>query len=609
MACNLCLCKKIVYVVCLFNSWLYFLAQFCKNPMNQENAGYGDNQKLLHQGSGTIPALADEELMGEDDDYDDLYSDVNVGESFFQAHNQPQAPAQVGGSIQTQNSTVSEPRMAVVSGGGVEAKYHNGISGPETRSDTYPQGSSFGPKRMNVDVQSNQPNKVNPQGSTSIVLNTHSFSGNAVNVPEPPPVHNNPYGGAPQGAQQIPVSQTSVNPSAMVNRSPTQPFVVDNGNTMLFVGELHWWTTDAEIESVLSQYGRVKEIKFFDERVSGKSKGYCQVEFYDSAAAAACKEGMNGFVFNGKACVVAFASPETLKQMGANFTGRNQGQNQMQNRRPLNEGMGRGNNNNNNNNNMNTQNGDGGRNFGRGGGFARGGQGMGNRGGHWGGAARGRGMNNMANGAGAGPYGGPGLAGPAFGGMMHPQGMMGAGGFDPTFMGRGGGYGGFPGLAYPGMPQPYPGVNPMGMVGIAPHVNPAFFGGAGMGTMGNAGMNGVHAGGMWNEASGGGGGGGEEGGSEYGGYEDENQEKEEKPSREKERSTTERDWSESSGGDRRHKSHREEKDSHREYKHRDSEEYDRGQSSSKSRSRSRMSEDDHRSRSRDVDYGKRRRGD
>ncbi|KAF3585434.1 hypothetical protein F2Q69_00026446 [Brassica cretica] len=576
--------------------------------MNQENAGYGDNQKLLHQGSGTIPALADEELLGEDDDYDDLYSDVNVGESFFQAHNQPQAPVQVGGSILAQNSNVSEPRMAVVSGGGaVEGKYHNGISGPETRSDAYPQGSSFGPKGMNVDVQSNQPNKVNPQGSTSIVLNTHSFSGSAVNVPEPPPVHNNPYGGAPQGAQQIPVSQTSVNPSAMVNRSPTQPFVVDNGNTMLFVGELHWWTTDAEIESVLSQYGRVKEIKFFDERVSGKSKGYCQVEFYDSAAAAACKEGMNGFVFNGKACVVAFASPETLKQMGANFTGRNQGQNQMQNRRPLNEGMGRGNNN---NNNMNTQNGDGGRNYGRGGGFARGGQGMANRGGHWGGAARGRGMNNMANGAGAGPYGGPGLAGPAFGGMMHPQGMMGAGGFDPTFMGRGGGYGGFPGLAYPGMPQPYPGVNPMGMVGIAPHVNPAFFGGAGMGTMGNAGMNGVHAGGMWNEASGGGGGGGgEEGGSEYGGYEDENQEKEEKPSREKERATAERDWSESSGGDRRHKSHREEKDSHREYKHRDSEEYDRGQSSSKSRSRSRMSEDDHRSRSRDADYGKRRRGD
>ncbi|VYS45928.1 unnamed protein product [Arabidopsis thaliana] len=574
--------------------------------MTEEN-DYGGNQKILHQGSGTIPALADEELMGDDDEYDDLYSDVNVGESFFQAHNQPQPPAQVNtsnASLQAQNSHVAaEPRMGIVSGGTVEGKYrndggHNGISGPDTRSDVYPQASSFGAKGLNIDIQSN---KIAQQGSTTVVLNNHGFSGNAVNVPEMP-VHNS-YGAPPQGAQQIPVSQMSVNPNVMMNKSPTQSFVVDNGNTMLFVGELHWWTTDAEIESVLSQYGRVKEIKFFDERVSGKSKGYCQVEFYESAAAAACKEGMNGFIFNGKACVVAFASPETLKQMGANFTGRNQGQNQIQNRRPLNEGMGRGNNNN--NNNMNTQNGDGGRNYGRGG-FARGGQGMGNRGGAWGGAMRGRGVNNMASGSGAGPYG-PGLAGPAFGGMMHPQGMMGAGGFDPTFMGRGAGYGGYSGIAYPGMPHSYPGVNAMGMVGIAPHVNPAFFG-TGMGTMGSSGMNGVHAAAMWSEANGGG---GEEGGSEYGGYEDETQEKEEKPSRDKERATTERDWSENSG-DRRHKSHREEKDSHREYKQqrdRDSDEFDRGQSSLKSRSRSRMSEDDHRSRSRDADYGKRRRGD
>ncbi|XP_010476310.1 PREDICTED: cleavage and polyadenylation specificity factor subunit 6 [Camelina sativa] len=578
--------------------------------MTEDNVDYGGNQKILHQGSGTIPALADEELMGDDDEYDDLYSDVNVGESFYQAHNPPQPPpAQVGvtgnPSLQAQNTTTSvaaEPRMGIVSGGTVEGKYrndggHNGISVPETRSDVYPQASSFGAKGLNIDMQSN--NKIVQQGSTSIVLNNHGFSGNAVNVPEMP-VHNS-YGAVPQGAQQIPVSQMSVIPNVMVNKSPTQSFVVDNGNTMLFVGELHWWTTDAEIESILSQYGRVKEIKFFDERVSGKSKGYCQVEFYDSAAAAACKEGMNGYIFNGKACVVAFASPETLKQMGANFTGRNQGQNQIQNRRPMNEGMGRGNN----NNNMNTQNGDGGRNYGRGG-FARGGQGMSNRGGPWGGAMRGRGVNNMTSGSNAGPYG-PGLAGPAFGGMMHPQGMMGPGGFDPTFMGRGGAYGGYSGLAYPGMPHSYPGVNAMGMVGIAPHVNPAFFG-TGMGTMGSSGMNGVHAAAMWSEANGGG---GEEGGSEYGGYEDETQEKEEKPSRDKERSTTEREWSESSG-DRRHKSHREEKDSHREYKQqrdRDSDEFDRGQSSMKSRSRSRMAEDDHRSRSRDADYGKRRRGD
>ncbi|CAN0870825.1 Leucine-rich repeat extensin-like protein 7 [Linum grandiflorum] len=42
-------------------------------------------KKLQYQGSGTIPALADEE-MGEDDEYDDLYNNVNVGENFLQMH-------------------------------------------------------------------------------------------------------------------------------------------------------------------------------------------------------------------------------------------------------------------------------------------------------------------------------------------------------------------------------------------------------------------------------------------------------------------------------------------------------------------------------------------
>ena len=74
--------------------------------------------------------------------------------------------------------------------------------------------------------------------------------------------------------------------------------VAQNGASRLFVGELHWWTTDAEVESVLSKYGRVKEFKFYDEKRGGKSKGYCLVEFYDSASAAACKEGMNGYNFN-----------------------------------------------------------------------------------------------------------------------------------------------------------------------------------------------------------------------------------------------------------------------------------------------------------------------
>lgn len=228
---------------------------------------------------------------------------------------------------------------------------------------------------------------------------------------------------------------------------------------------------------------------------------------------------------------------------------------------------------------------------------------------------------------------------------MNPQGMMGAG-FDPTYMGRGGGYGGFPGPAFPGMLSSFPAVNTMGLAGVAPHVNPAFFGRGmatnGMGMMGSSGMDGHHAG-MWNDPSMGGWGGeehgrrtressygGDDGASEYG-YGEANHEKggrSNAPSRERERGSErdwsgnserrhrderEQDWDRSERGEHREHRYKEEKDSYRDHRQRErdvgyEDDWDRGQSSSRPRSRSKaMPEDDHRSRSRDVDYGKRRR--
>ncbi|KAK1318683.1 hypothetical protein QJS10_CPB04g01636 [Acorus calamus] len=118
---------------------------------------------------------------------------------------------------------------------------------------------------------------------------------------------------------------------------------------------------------------------------------------------------------------------------------------------------------------------------------------------------------------------------------MHPQGMMGVGGFDPTYMARGGGYAGFSGPVYPGMMPSFPGVSTVALPGVAPHVNPAFFGRGmpanGMGMMGGGGMDGHPAAGMWTDTSMGGGGwsgeehgrrtressyGGDDGASEYG---------------------------------------------------------------------------------------------
>ncbi|KAM1215200.1 hypothetical protein ACFX2I_011632 [Malus domestica] len=646
--------------------------------IDYEDEEYGGSQKLQYQGSGAISALADEEPMVEDDEYDDLYNDVNVGEGFMQMHRSeaPVPPGGVGnGGLQAQKTNVPEPRARAgvsqdlkIPGVSVQGKYSGAgaqfpeqnqppvAKEPELGSTGYVGGASGSQKgRVMEMTHDTQVRQMGFQGSTTIPPNVGIDSsditgkGNSEYIPSL-----NPGTAGPPGAAQIPTNQMSIKINAnrpMVNENQIRP-PIENGSAMLFVGELHWWTTDAEIESILSQYGRVKEIKFFDERASGKSKGYCQVEFHDPAAATACKEGMDGYVFNGRACVVAFASPQTLKQMGASYLSKSQAQAQAQQpgRRPMNDGVGRG-------AGVNFQAGDtGGRNFGRGG-WGRGGQG--GRGPGGGGPMRGRGgamgVKNMVGnpagvgtGANGGGYG-QGLGGPGFGGpvgMMNPQGMMGSG-FDPTYMGRGGGYGGFPGPAFPGMLPQFPGVNTMGLAGVAPHVNPAFFGRGmaanGMGMMGSSGMEGHHAG-MWNDPSMGAWGGeehgrrtressygGDDNASEYG-YGDTNNEKGARSSaasRERERGS-ERDWSgnserrhrdgreqdfeRSERGEHREHRYKEEKDSYREHRQRDrdgvyEDDWDRGQSSSRPRSRSRskaVPEDDHRSRSRDVDYKRRR---
>ena len=66
------------------------------------------------------------------------------------------------------------------------------------------------------------------------------------------------------------------------------------GTVSVYVGQLQWWTTDAELETACSEYGHVEEVKVFEDKANGKSKGYAQVTFADGASALACKAGLNG---------------------------------------------------------------------------------------------------------------------------------------------------------------------------------------------------------------------------------------------------------------------------------------------------------------------------
>ncbi|CAL5226916.1 g9793 [Coccomyxa viridis] len=75
-------------------------------------------------------------------------------------------------------------------------------------------------------------------------------------------------------------------------------------SSSVYIGSLQWWTTDAEIEALCSPHGAVQKIRFFEEKPSGKSKGYCLVTLDSPKAAFLCRQSLDGKEINGKKCVV-----------------------------------------------------------------------------------------------------------------------------------------------------------------------------------------------------------------------------------------------------------------------------------------------------------------
>ena len=62
----------------------------------------------------------------------------------------------------------------------------------------------------------------------------------------------------------------------------------------MYIGSLQWWTSDAEIEALCAPHGAVQKIRFFEEKPSGKSKGYCLVTFDSPKGAYLCRQSLDG---------------------------------------------------------------------------------------------------------------------------------------------------------------------------------------------------------------------------------------------------------------------------------------------------------------------------
>jgi RNA recognition motif-containing protein len=77
----------------------------------------------------------------------------------------------------------------------------------------------------------------------------------------------------------------------------------------IFVGNLTYSATDADLRQLFEQYGAVDKINIITDRDTGRSKGFGFVEMPESQAATAAMQGLNGKELDGRALTVNEAKP------------------------------------------------------------------------------------------------------------------------------------------------------------------------------------------------------------------------------------------------------------------------------------------------------------
>ncbi|KAE8730877.1 Nuclear transcription factor Y subunit B-3 [Hibiscus syriacus] len=215
----------------------------------------GKGRDQFHRNEA-ISAVANESFLGEDDDdFEDLYNDVNVGEGLLQSLRRNDS---VGfRNEETKNSSN-------INGGGKVSG--SPIGAPE--SGVSIRGLQV-PSKLNEVAVEQSGNKNCGLGSLGGMGHQGYGVGNVGGVENEDLVRqgvvggtgvNGPGGG---GCGSGPIIR---NGRGNVVVAGTGPGVGANGGagggggTILFVGDLHWWTTDVELESELCKYGPVKEL-------------------------------------------------------------------------------------------------------------------------------------------------------------------------------------------------------------------------------------------------------------------------------------------------------------------------------------------------------------
>lgn len=84
----------------------------------------------------------------------------------------------------------------------------------------------------------------------------------------------------------------------------------------LYVGNLGYSTTDADLMQLFSAHGTVQSAQVINDRDTGRSKGFGFVEMNSSAEAEAAIAALNGKEHDGRALKVNEAKPKTTSGGG-----------------------------------------------------------------------------------------------------------------------------------------------------------------------------------------------------------------------------------------------------------------------------------------------------
>lgn len=77
----------------------------------------------------------------------------------------------------------------------------------------------------------------------------------------------------------------------------------------IYVGNLSYDTTDADLQQLFEQHGKVTSARVITDKMSGRAKGFGFVEMPEQAEAEAAINGLNGTDFMGRPLRVNESQP------------------------------------------------------------------------------------------------------------------------------------------------------------------------------------------------------------------------------------------------------------------------------------------------------------